>query len=435
MTAKRQRNDGLRKICKCPLRNWARCSHPWYFSYKPKGGARVRVSLDRHTGEHVGTLDEAKTIAANLRTAIVNGEYPPAPQATEAPAAPVTLRTAADRFLEGVPVLKGKNQGKARGVNDRQKLAALCAWTPVGVSAPLGDHLPSALTEDVLEAFVAHLRDAGPAASTVNKYIQTLKALDRWLTKKGYRPTSALSGESETLRRRQGTKRDRRLVPDTIDDEGKLTHEGEEKRLLKAAGTWLQRLIIAALETGARCGELLALTWGDVDLTRGELRISGDANKTGDGRRLPISTRLRSVLETVRLDPAGNRLPHHAHVFGDALGERVGSIKKAWETTVLKAHGFVPTWTAKRGLSRESRKDLQAIDLHWHDLRHEAGSRFLEAGWPLHHVQKMLGHVDAKQTATYLNADRVGLHDSMKRFGTTPSWPIRGKAGSNRATA
>ena len=178
---KRQRNDGLRKICKCPLRNWARCSHPWYLTYKPKGTPRVRISLDRHVGQHVESLDEAKTIAANLRTAIVNGEYPPAPRAVETPAAPVTLRTAADRFLESVPVLKGKNQGKARGINDHQMLATLCGWTPGGAFVALGEHLPSGLTEDVLEAFVMHLRDAGRAASTVNKYIQTLKALDRWL--------------------------------------------------------------------------------------------------------------------------------------------------------------------------------------------------------------------------------------------------------------
>jgi hypothetical protein len=104
-----RRPRSLRKICKCPLRNWARCAHPWYFSYKPKGGARVRVSLDRHTGQHVGSLNDAKTIAASLHTAIVNGEYPPKPQPAEVPAAPVTLRTAADRFLESVPVLKGKN--------------------------------------------------------------------------------------------------------------------------------------------------------------------------------------------------------------------------------------------------------------------------------------------------------------------------------------
>jgi hypothetical protein len=210
---KRQRNDGLRKICKCPLRNWTRCTHPWYFSFKPKGRPRVRILLDRHLGRSVESLDEAKTVAANIRTAIVNGEYPPKPQPAETPAAPVTLRTAADRFLEGVPVLKGKNQGKARGTNDHQMLAALCTWTPGGATAPLGEHSPSALTEDVLEAFVTHLRTVGRAASTVNKYIQTIKALDRWLTKKGYRPASALSGESETLRRRQGTRRDRAWCP------------------------------------------------------------------------------------------------------------------------------------------------------------------------------------------------------------------------------
>jgi integrase len=272
-----------------------------------------------------------------------------------------------------VPVLSGKNQGKARGTNDRQMLAALCAWTPVGASVPLGEHAAASLTEDVLEAFVAHLRAAGRAASTVNKYIQSIKSLDRWLTKKGYRPASALSGDSEPLRRRQGTKRDRRLVPDTTDDKGKLTHEGEEKRLLKAAGPWLQRLIIAALETGARCGELLALMWGDVDLTRGELRISGDANKTGEGRRLPISPRLRSVLDMVRLDRAGKELPRQARVFGDAIGQPVGSIKKAWETAVLLAHGYQPRWTATKALAPDSRAALRAIDLHFHDLRHEAG--------------------------------------------------------------
>ena len=140
-------------------------------------------------------------------------------------------------------------------------------------------------------------------------------------------------------------------MPDTVNEKGKLTQEGEEKRLLTAAGPWMQRFIIAALETGARSGELLALTWADVDLTRGELRISGDANKTGDGRRLPVSPRLRSVLEMVRHDPAGKEFPRQARVFGDPLGQPVGSIKKTWETTVLLAHGHKPLWTATKALA------------------------------------------------------------------------------------
>jgi hypothetical protein len=41
----------------------------------------------------------------------------------------------------------------------------------------------------------------------------------------------------------------------------------------------------------------------------------------------------------------------------------------------------------------------------------------LEAGWPLHHIQHMLGHASLEQTSTYLNVEKTGLHDSMRRFG------------------
>ena len=38
-------------------------------------------------------------------------------------------------------------------------------------------------------------------------------------------------------------------------------------------------------------------------------------------------------------------------------------------------------------------------DLHFRDLRHEGGSRLLEAGWPLHYVRDMLGHADISTTS------------------------------------
>jgi integrase-like protein len=56
------------------------------------------------------------------------------------------------------------------------------------------------------------------------------------------------------------------------------------------------------------------------------------------------------------------------------------------------------------------------IDLRFQDLRHEAGSRWLEAGWPIHHVKEMLGRSNISPTDTYLNVSRMGLHESMKRF-------------------
>ena len=50
----------------------------------------------------------------------------------------------------------------------------------------------------------------------------------------------------------------------------------------------------------------------------------------------------------------------------------------------------------------------------------EAGSRLLEAGWPLQHVQAVLGHAEASTTSRYLNATDEHLLDSMQRFGVQP---------------
>ena len=105
-----------------------------------------------------------------------------------------------------------------------------------------------------------------------------------------------------------------------------------------------------------------------------------------------------------------------SYVFGDVVGRRVAIVRKAWDTAVLKAHGHQPTWCGSNTLAPPSRAALRAIDLHFHDLRHEAGSRFIEAGWPLHYVQDMLGHKNVAQTSTYLNATPTGLQESMRRY-------------------
>lgn len=56
-----------------------------------------------------------------------------------------------------------------------------------------------------------------------------------------------------------------------------------------------------------------------------------------------------------------------------------------------------------------------ALHLHFHDLRHEAGSRKLEAGWPLHAVSRWLGHTKLTTTDTYLNATTQLLHELNER--------------------
>jgi hypothetical protein len=53
----------------------------------------------------------------------------------------------------------------------------------------------------------------------------------------------------------------------------------------------------------------------------------------------------------------------------------VKDVKRAWMTAVLKAHGYRPTFTGTANLAPASRAALEQVDLHFHDLRREAGSR------------------------------------------------------------
>lgn len=81
-------------------------------------------------------------------------------------------------------------------------------------------------------------------------------------------------------------------------------------------------------------------------------------------------------------------------------------------------------WTSsgvgQGALGPESLVQLAAIDLNFHDLRHEAGSRWADTGWPLHHIQSNLGHADLSTTSIYLNADLRLRQESMRRFGSQP---------------
>jgi integrase len=435
MTQSKQRhqNRGLRKICGCRRRSWAKCSHSWHFNFKPKGGPAFRFSVDSEAGEHIAGKTEAEGLAHGWRTAIRAGTFRRG--GTVATAAGFPTAAPSGTTLDAFITTYGERRSRPLSENDRGCLRQFSAFVLDGQR--FGDRAVGAFTEDAVEAFLASLKQHGRAASTRNKFVQAVNAMFRWATKKAYLDRNPIA-DAEAIKREKHAKRDRRLDP------------GEEMRLLEHAGPHLQRLIIAAIETCCRRGELLALQWRDVNLGKRELLVRADeegARKTGVGRRLPISARLAAVLEMaqtamltfLRSGPAKDlsdadteAMLARCYVFGDAAGLRVASVKRAWETVVLKAHGHTPQWT-KTGnkLVASSRAVLQGIDLHLHDLRHEGGSRLLEAGWPLHHIQHMLGHANISQTSTYLNATRVGLHESMRRFDDARCNPVASEAGTD----
>lgn len=167
----------------------------------------------------------------------------------------------------------------------------------------------------------------------------------------------------------------------------------EEARLLAHAGPHLKALIIAALSTGCRLGELLSLQWAQVRFdpkgAPAALELRAEKTKTGEGRSVLVGGRLAAVLEMRRHDAAGEAHPPTAYVFGHAeTGEPVTTIKTAWAGTLRRA---------------------KIVDLHFHDLRREFCCRLMETGASLHDVREFAGHANVSTTSRYLKSSPVRL--------------------------
>jgi integrase len=111
-------------------------------------------------------------------------------------------------------------------------------------------------------------------------------------------------------------------------------------------------------------------------------------------RVLPMSQRLRALLDMRRHDPSGRVWGPDAFVFGDAAGECIQSVDTAWTAPCGRA---------------------EIVGLNFHDLRREAGSRLLESGMPEHYVQRFLDHANLSTTSRYLKTTRRGIHEALRR--------------------
>jgi integrase len=183
--------------------------------------------------------------------------------------------------------------------------------------------------------------------------------------------------------------------------------EEEEAALLAVASPVLRSMIIAALDTGMRRGEMLALRFGDIDWKRRLIVLRGTTTKSRKTRIVPIGTsRLLSVLQWLRLDSTG------------ADGEPLKTFKKAWLVAVLKAHGIDPHWRKGdyKDLTSECQQRFREINLHWHDMRHEYASRLVERGVPLAQVRDLLGHASILTTERYDNQKLEALQAAVERL-------------------
>ena len=174
----------------------------------------------------------------------------------------------------------------------------------------------------------------------------------------------------------------------------------EEHRLLAAASPHLRCLIVAALETGCRLGELLSLQWHQVRWEEQVLLLPGSKTKTAVARDVPMTARLGEILRERQCFEGD--MSALGFVFAGSRGQPVKRVTTAWRATCKRA-----------GIT----------DLHFHDLRREFASRLLEAGASNHAVRDWLGHTNLMTTNRYLSTTRVHLQEARRRFEqrTVPS--------------
>jgi integrase len=130
-----------------------------------------------------------------------------------------------------------------------------------------------------------------------------------------------------------------------------------------------------------RKGELLSLRFGDIDWERRVIHIRPENAKSKKGRIVPIATtRLRTLLEFLRIDGDKREKPAGTFVFTRGDDAALKSFRTAWE---------------------KARKRAELTSVRFHDLRSEYASRLVELNTPLSQVRDLLGHSSIVVTERY----------------------------------
>jgi len=204
------------------------------------------------------------------------------------------------------------------------------------------------------------------STATVNRYMQAISAVFTWVIEQRLCP----KGWVHPCR---GIKR----LPDAK-ERVRFLDADERTRLYAAVKASeyprLYALTLLALKTGARRGELLALTWRDMDLEKGIATLG--KTKNGDRRTLVL---LPDVVEA--LTPFKSSDPTR-YVFGSVRSKYQSptSIDSAWRDAVARA---------------------KIKNFKFHDLRHCCASYMAQAGIPLNVIAEVLGHRKLDMTKRY----------------------------------
>lgn len=236
------------------------------------------------------------------------------------------------------------------------------------------------------------------AAGTVNLKVKTLRMVFKAAHREGLiseLPTTHV----DTVKKEAGRAARR---PFTVD---------ELRAVLAVASPEWASMVRFGLYTGQRLSDLAALTWENIDLARGEIRLL--TRKTGRRMVIPMAKPLREHVESL---PVGDNpaQPIHPAAFEEAKAGRSGRLSNQFNALLASAG-------LRKAASKKKTKDgrsgaREASVLSFHSLRATAATLMHDAGVPSAVVQELIGHDSEEVHRAYVKIGRESLRGGTDKL-------------------
>ena len=166
------------------------------------------------------------------------------------------------------------------------------------------------------------------------------------------------------------------------------------------ANPWISPIIRFAIATAMRQGEILALTWKNIDKAKALATL--EDTKNGERRVVPLAPSALTVLDA---------LPRTLR--GPVFATSQEALTQSWRRAVVRARRAYLADCAEQ--KSEVDPDF-LVDLHFHDLRHEAISRLFEMGLDAMTVSEISGHKTLSQLKRYTHLSKQDVAQKLARL-------------------